>query len=166
MDPERRRYFAYGSNLATAQMARRCPQAVAGSVVTLPGWRFIINSDGVATILPDEKARVIGLTWHLTRRCERALDLYEGVAHDIYRRAEFTVDGRPALVYLARETQPGPPLAGYLEEILASAKRLGMAADYVAELARWGRPETIGPDTTGPETSAPGATGPAPGGRR
>ncbi|CAH0193432.1 gamma-glutamylcyclotransferase family protein [Roseomonas sp. CECT 9278] len=61
MRAERRRYVAYGSNLCAVQMAQRCPQAVAGEVVSLPGWCFVINRRGVATILPDDAAEVTGL---------------------------------------------------------------------------------------------------------
>lgn len=45
-------YFAYGSNLAHTQMARRCPSA--GSpvgVALLRGWKWIINERGYANIV-------------------------------------------------------------------------------------------------------------------
>jgi hypothetical protein len=49
-------------------------------VVELPGWRFVINRRGVATLLPEPGACAAGLVWHLTTACEAALDKYEGVA--------------------------------------------------------------------------------------
>jgi len=136
----RRRYVAYGSNLCAVQMAQRCPQAVAGEVVSLPGWRFVINRRGVATILPDDAAEVTGLVWHLTEDCERALDRYEGVRSNLHRKEVIEAGGAPALVYVASEERPGQPRPGYLEGILAGAERLGIAATYRDGVATWGRP--------------------------
>jgi hypothetical protein len=135
-----RRYLAYGSNLCADQMARRCPAAKPGEVVELPGWRFVINRRGVATLLPDPGACAVGLVWHLTAACEAALDRYEGVADGLYRREEIAAGGAPALIYLAAETRPGMPRPGYLEGILAAAKARGLAEDRRAEIATWGRP--------------------------
>jgi hypothetical protein len=98
-----RRYFAYGSNICAEQMARRCPAAVMGEVVALPGWRFAINRRVVATLLPEPGAEA---------------------GH--YRRDEMEVAGAPALIYLATETRPGQPRQGYLERILAASALRGI----------------------------------------
>ncbi|MGV8122381.1 MAG: gamma-glutamylcyclotransferase family protein [Candidatus Xenobiia bacterium LiM19] len=56
-------YFAYGSNMYTEQMTERCPgQSFEGNAV-LAGKRFIINSNGVATIVPENSSRVWGIVW-------------------------------------------------------------------------------------------------------
>lgn len=136
----RRRYFAYGSNICRRQMAQRCPAAAPDTVAALPDWRFRINRRGVATLVPEAGAVAVGVIWHLTAACEAALDEYEGVAGGHYRKAEMTVGGAPALVYLASEENPGPPRAGYLDRILAAAETWGMAPEWRAEIAAWGRP--------------------------
>lgn len=133
----RRRYFAYGSNLCAAQMARRCPQAREGELVILPGWRFIINQRGVATLVPDAAQQVWGLVWHLTSACEEALDRYEGVAGGFYRKDEIEVGGGVVLVYLAAEKRPGQPRTGYLEGILAACIARGIEPTYRASLEGW-----------------------------
>lgn len=138
MPDGRTRYFAYGSNLCADQMARRCPAATAGEVVSVPGWRFVINRRGVATLLPDAASQAVGLIWHLTQACERALDGFEGVATGVYRKKTTLAGGVPALVYLAAEERPGPPRAGYLEGICAAAARLGLEEGYRGMLAGWG----------------------------
>ncbi len=132
-----RRYLAYGSNLCTDQMARRCPAAMPGEVVPLDGWRFVINREGFATLLPAPGAQAWGLLWHLTPACEAALDTYEGVETGEYRKVEWLVRAAPALVYLASEERPGPPRAGYLERILGGAAVLGMPGAYLAEIGAW-----------------------------
>jgi hypothetical protein len=132
-----RRYLAYGSNLCAEQMGRRCPAAVPGEVVRLEGWRFVINRDGFATLLPTPGAQAWGLVWQLTEACEAALDTYEGVETGEYRKVEWLVGTAPALVYLAAEQRPGPPRAGYLERILGGAAAFGLPAAYLAEIGAW-----------------------------
>ncbi|KAI1759455.1 hypothetical protein GGR53DRAFT_143210 [Hypoxylon sp. FL1150] len=46
-------YFAYGSNLSTSQMRDRCPQSTPVALARLPGWKWIINTRGVANIVRD-----------------------------------------------------------------------------------------------------------------
>lgn len=140
MSAASRRYLAYGSNLCAQQMAQRCPQAEAGEVITLSGWRFAINRRGVATLLQEDGAEAVGLVWHLTEACERHLDRYEGVRSNAYRKEVIDAGGEPALVYLASEERPGQPRPGYLEGILDAAKRLGIAPAHREEIANWGRP--------------------------
>lgn len=136
----RRRYFAYGSNLSVEQMAQRCPAAARGEVAALPGWRFVINRRGVATIVPDPEARVMGLLWDLSETCEVALDRFEGVTSGIYRKRSLDIRGASALVYVATDERPGAPRESYLESIAAAAESLGMAQSYRDSLATWGLP--------------------------
>ena len=133
----RRRYLAYGSNLCLDQMRERCPAAEPGPVVALPGWRFVINRRGVATLLPCPGGQAWGLVWQLTRACEVALDRYEGVASGHYAKADIEVGGSPVLLYLATETAPGFPRRSYLERVVAAAAARGLNTAYVAELAAW-----------------------------
>jgi len=49
-------YFAFGSNLSTDQMLRRCPSSVPVGLGYLPGWRWIINERGYANIVQDDDA--------------------------------------------------------------------------------------------------------------
>lgn len=133
-----RRYFAYGSNMSASQMARRCPGAVADGLVTIPGWRFVINRRGVATLVRDAEKETIGLVWQLTPACELSLDRYEGVKSGIYRKADLEIASGPILAYLAADERFGAPRQGYLEGILTAAKSLGISSAYREELASWG----------------------------
>lgn len=142
MMPENKRYFAYGSNLDTAQMAQRCPGAACLGAAVLKGYRFMIMSRGYATIVPEEGAFVHGLLWMLTPQDEARLDRYESVAQDHYRKKIVTVaaadaGAMPVLTYIARDTQPGKPRAGYLERIAGAAKTHCLPPAYIAELCSW-----------------------------
>jgi len=131
-------HFAYGANLDSREMARRCPTAVKSSKGTLNGYRFLINSRGVATVVPDGKSRVEGLLWSLSREDENRLDYFEGVP-DYYQKQYLEVlpsIGRPvsALVYVAIDSVPGKPREGYLDKIIKNARYLGFPTKYISQL--------------------------------
>jgi gamma-glutamylcyclotransferase (GGCT)/AIG2-like uncharacterized protein YtfP len=82
-----RYYFAYGSNMDGGQMRRRCPDANCVGVGMIPGWKFRINTRGVATIVPDDESTVYGIVWSLSKADEQSLDRYEGVSLGLYSKA-------------------------------------------------------------------------------
>ncbi|KAI2614943.1 hypothetical protein GGR54DRAFT_615413 [Hypoxylon sp. NC1633] len=45
-------YFAYGSNLSTTQMSKRCPTSKPIGLALLPDWKWLINQRGYANIVP------------------------------------------------------------------------------------------------------------------
>ncbi len=135
-------YFAYGSNILISQMAERCPEATPGHIGTLPGWRFLINERGVATITPDPEAQTLGLLWRVGPGDIVALDGYEGVAEGRYERRilDVTPEGHepePVIVYVDPRTDSGPPRDGYLEKILTGATACGLPESYVDALRRF-----------------------------
>ena len=105
-----RLYFAYGSNLSTTQMASRCPGARPLHLAWLGGWRFIINTRGVANIVPDDSDAfttaasnrpvttgsegsspgVYGILYEIDADDEESLDLCEGVPF-VYEKVEMGV---------------------------------------------------------------------------
>lgn len=133
-------YFAYGSNLCVAQMARRCPGAVDPRPARLDGHDWLINQRGVATIEPLDGSHVHGVLWHVTDHDLDALDSAEGVPVR-YRRDRLTVhtvDGAaPAWVYIDHRVDPGPPRPGYLERILAGAIHHELPHRWIEFLRRW-----------------------------
>jgi gamma-glutamylcyclotransferase len=132
-DLSRQRYFAYGSNIVATHMHRRCPAAHDIGMARLDGWRFIINQEGYATIVPDPSAYVLGVLWALTSACEATLDDYEEIATGLYTKAYLEIQGTPTFVYLATNALPGHPLAGYLEAIIAEAYRRGVDPAYITQ---------------------------------
>ena len=143
MDENRRYYFAYGSNMAKAQMASRCPGSQLFGRAQLLRHAFLINESGVATVAPARNCVTLGLLWTLTPADERALDRYAGVPGGHYRKKIMAVhpeDGGKAvkaLIYVAFNTKPGVPRPGYLEKIIPAAWEGGFPPIYVAELESW-----------------------------
>jgi len=142
-----RPYFAYGSNIVSNTLKRRCPTARFVGVARLHHYRFGIVRSGYASVVPECHAVLYGVLWLVTAADERRLDAYEEIATGLYRRACLSVepvpnhrDGRrriSALVYLAKGAGLGRPRPGYLEPILAAAHSHGFPPSACAEIARW-----------------------------
>lgn len=135
-------YFAFGSNIVPAQMAKRCPGSAALGRADLADHRFRIGRRGYGTVVPETAAVVVGILWELRPEDEAALDVYEGVRHGLYRKVRRTVrlvsgELREAYVYVAADPEPGKAVAGYMERIVAAAEAHGFPEAYLEELRGW-----------------------------
>ena len=134
-------HFAYGSNMHRAVMRKYAPQAVALGVACLKDYRFIITTDGYASVAPHPRSCVHGLLWRLTARDRVTLDRWENIAAGLYGAEMLPVVAagkrRRALVYISRARPRGVPRPGYMEIVIAAARECGLPADYVASLRRW-----------------------------
>jgi cation transport regulator ChaC len=135
-------YFAYGSNMDTIQMRGRCPDSVPVATAELFGYRFIINSRGVATIVEDESSIVHGVLWRTTDEDEESLDHYEGVSSGLYSKEYLRVKTEDdevvkALVYVAADRAEGESRNGYMKRIIEAADKMGLPETYAAELKKW-----------------------------
>lgn len=136
-------YFAYGSNMPSAQMAERCPGAVALGAARLRGRRLAFNAWSerrgglVADVPPAPGGGVWGVLWRVTEAHAAALDRYEGVARGQYRRASVRVE-RPgggetdAFAYVIRAPGvEGPTTAAYRALLVEGAREHGLPAAWV-----------------------------------
>jgi gamma-glutamylcyclotransferase (GGCT)/AIG2-like uncharacterized protein YtfP len=134
-------YFAYGSNISEEGMRSRCPQAQAIGPARLDGWRFIINTDGYASIVPSPGGKVHGVLWRLSARDLRALNAYEAIDCGLYVRRMLPVRcanlRHRVLVFIARRSERGRPRPGYLASIVAAARDWQLPEAYVSALGRW-----------------------------
>ncbi|HEY7051059.1 MAG TPA: poly-gamma-glutamate hydrolase family protein [Mycobacterium sp.] len=151
-------YFAYGSNLCTAQMTRRCPDATNPRPARLADHDWLINQRGVATVEQFAGSQVHGVVWQLSDHDLAALDSAEGVPVR-YRRDRLTVhtvDGPAhAWVYIDHRVEVGAPRAGYLERIIDGAIHHGLPHRWVEFLRRWDPahwPRPLVSKHTGPQT--------------
>ena len=134
-------YFAYGSNMCRAPMRARCPSAREVGIATLAGYRFMVTSDGYASVVPSPGDVVHGLVWRLVPRDLAVLNAYESLDTGLYRIVTLPVrlgsKQVAAMIYVARSRTPGLPRPGYLETVLTAARELDLPAAYVDTLARW-----------------------------
>lgn len=113
-------YFAYGSNLNIAQMARRCPRATPIRAFALKDWQLVFR--GVADIVQKSGAVVWGGVWDITDECERALDRYEGLSSGLYRKvhgklAQPIAGQTEMMFYVMNSEGIFPPSEDYLDAI-------------------------------------------------
>ena len=134
-------HFAYGSNMHRGLMRKHAPTAAPVGMARLAEYRFVITSDGYASVEPARRRAVYGALWRLTPRDRVTLDLWENIAAGQYRAKILPVlqggRRRPALVYVARPRPLGQPKAGYMEIVVAAARALELPGDYVASLEEW-----------------------------
>jgi gamma-glutamylcyclotransferase (GGCT)/AIG2-like uncharacterized protein YtfP len=133
-------YFAYGSNMDAAAMARRCPASRPLGIARLVRHRFAILQAGYATAVRDPGATVHGLLYDLALADVPALDRYEDIARGLYRKLVLPVlrkEAGPvrALVYVGAGLSGGQPRPGHMEGVVAAARAAGLPAPYLAFLA-------------------------------
>lgn len=137
-----RLYFAYGSNMDRAHMARLCPQAEPYGVAALRSYKYVIAASGFATVIPWPGSFVHGVLWKIGPKEIAALDRYEDVAGGLYRAVQLPIKYNErllrALVYLASGDKTGLTPSGYSEKIVAAAKDWNLPAGYVDYLAGQG----------------------------
>jgi hypothetical protein len=134
-------YFAYGSNMNRAAMARRCPGARAIGPATLEGYKFFVGSDGWGSVKPKRGERVHGVLWQLMPRDIAALHAYELLHRGLYDVRHLPVRSgahrRTAMIYVLRRRAPGKPKPGYVEMIAAAARAWKLPERYIRSVERW-----------------------------
>ena len=133
-------YVAYGSNLQSAQMKERCPDArVVGRGYIdhhLLTFRTSGSPHGVATIIPCSASRVPVVVWRISHADERNLDVYEGFPW-LYRKRRVCVklDGQDMVTAMAYVMNPGfrpaPPSPWYLDTIRQGYRIHGLDLDFL-----------------------------------
>ena len=153
-------YFAYGSNMDSAAMAKRSPKARVMGLARLPRHRFFIMSEGYASIKHDPRRSVLGVLWDVPLSDIPALDRYESLHSGLYSKITQPVvihqagtgsglvkgTSKRALLYVGRSGTAGKPKAGYLENVLAAARAHGLPEGYLYELEH-GEPAPHKPGT-------------------
>lgn len=138
-------YFAYGSNLLTARLQRRCdaadPVGIAYANDRMIDFSKLSNDgSGKATLRRAPNRRTPGMLFEIPIAQRHALDRVEGYPDHYDRSNTFPVrrsDGQSvqAVTYLARS--PVPNLNAYdwyLALVIAGALEHGLDADHIAAL--------------------------------
>ena len=134
-------YAAYGSNLDPRQMLLRAPHSPHLGTGWLRGWRLTFGGEeigwegAVATLAEDSDASVFVSIYDLTPVDERALDEWEGVTTDLYRKIRVRVETLTGTslcyVYVLNSFEGGVPSKRYLEIMIAAALEAGAPSDYI-----------------------------------
>ncbi len=143
-------YFAYGSNLNSAQMKIRCPDAVEVSPAVLEGWQ--LRERLYADIEPAPGECVNGALYEISPDDLAALDYYEGYPDFYTRKTVLVTDKagvyRKALVYHmtahCQDRRSERPYPAQYREVCSEG------AEY------WGIPNAFVPQDAGKNTLFPG----------
>jgi hypothetical protein len=143
-------YFAYGSNMAAAELRRRVPGAVLKGGAYLPDHRLRfsrrsrISRTGVADVVYSARMRTWGVVFDVPDSGMDELDLKEGVGIGAYERRSVEVawptggDRLTVETYtvLRKEPQEISPSVSYVARMLVAAGEHGLPESYLAFL-RW-----------------------------
>jgi gamma-glutamylcyclotransferase (GGCT)/AIG2-like uncharacterized protein YtfP len=134
-------YFAYGLNMDVAGMRDRCPRSLPLGLARLPRHRFIVTTDGYASVVRDPRESVHGVLWDCALGDIRTLDKFEDLASGLYVKISqpVIVEGgaKRALIYVGRSGEIGRPRPGYLEQVVAAGKERGLPEAYLAGMTRF-----------------------------
>ena len=130
-------YFAYGSNLWSEQMRKRCPSSKPLTTAELLGYRlhFIQPHDGwgggVAGVVRDQRSVVPGVVYELSGEDVQRLDGFEPVGSGRYWRDDTEVrqaDGSALRCWIYRGSvfpdAPYEPSASYIKAMVDGATEI------------------------------------------
>ena len=128
-------YFGYGSNLNHSHMSRRCPNAKFIAPMTVHNWKLVFR--GVADIEPSRGSKVIGGLWKISKRCELALDGYEGFPF-LYGKGVMVTDiggvDHNVMTYIMQQHDCiKPPSDMYLETIEQGYEDCGLPKSHLSK---------------------------------
>jgi len=129
-----------------ARMHERAPHSPHRGTGYLESWRLTFGGDDIgwdgalATVVEDATEHVFVSLYDLTPQDERALDEWEGVAVDVYRKIKVrvhTLDGEPlCFLYVLNGYEGGLPSKQYMSIIVDAAIAAGAPVDYLEDLAK------------------------------
>lgn len=136
-----RHLFAYGPWLDEEVLGQLCPDPEFVTLARYDSRRWMVNSDGTATIVPRRDFRVLGVIWSVHEVGLAALDIHAGVPqqHDRFGSFAKTAAGQLCVseFYATRNRLPGKGSPSYLRPILKAAQRWAFPQDYLDELSSW-----------------------------
>lgn len=160
-------YFAYGLNMDEAGMAQRCPRSTRLGLARLERHRFMITSDGYASVVRDPRNTVHGVLWDCALADIRTLDKFEDIASGLYVKISQSVivpgGAKRALVYIGRSATPGRAKPGYMEQVLTAAKAQALPEAYLSGLTRFLNKPILDVKSTSQLEAAELPPGPVPG---
>jgi gamma-glutamylcyclotransferase (GGCT)/AIG2-like uncharacterized protein YtfP len=142
-------YFAFGSNMDTAQMERRCPGSVVVGRGRLDGYALVFDgkskkwNGAAANAVPKKGGSVWGTLYEVAPAHLDSLDRFEGIQLGLYHRETVKVE-RPgygeveAVSYVRDAGKLGAPNVRYLYAMVKGAAMNGLPISYIAGMVRTG----------------------------
>jgi hypothetical protein len=138
--------WAYGSNLCLEQMKSRCPAAKPFAPLCLKNGQLTFRGVADCEFVESEEGKPVsviqGGLWKITRKCEAALDTFEGVRGGVYEKRYLllSISGKltKCLYYKMLPQDEGefgvmPPRQSYFDTIVQGYRDFGLDLRYLEE---------------------------------
>jgi len=144
--PSHRHVFAFGSLMAEKRIRKLCPEPRFVTTARYLSKRFIINDDGVATLVPRRDFIVHGVVWEISDIAQCGLDIALGMPGIRDRFGSFARGPAGELIsseyYGSRNNRTfGKASHKYLQPILDAARHWKFPQSYLNEIASWAQTE-------------------------
>jgi hypothetical protein len=151
--PGYRHVFAYGPLMAQKRIRKLCPDPRFVTTARYFSKRFVINDDGVATLVPRRDFTVYGVIWAISDIAQCGLDIALGMPgiRDRFGSLARGPDGQlvSSEYYGARNNRTiGKASHKYLQPILDAARHWNFPQSYLDEIGGWAQPEPRTKSTT------------------
>lgn len=132
-------YAAYGSNMNTSDMKKRCPNSRVVAIGSLRGWRLTFRGSraGYANVEPERAGAVPVVIWAISDECEVALDEYEEYP-ELYEKEVVCIETQTgsvsAMLYrmaVPHRNRPTIPASDYMECLCKGYAEHGFNGDVI-----------------------------------
>ncbi|MFS8182154.1 gamma-glutamylcyclotransferase family protein [Pseudovibrio denitrificans] len=134
-------YFAYGRLMNPKIMASRCPQAKSLGSASMDGYRFIITTEGVPSMVKAPGKRVHGVLWDCRIGDVTVVDgaeaLFRKGLDKVFLPVRSGGQNKSAIIYLSRTANTGKPHAKAWEGVMEAAEHWDFPETYREELRQW-----------------------------
>jgi len=136
-----RHLFAHSEFMAEDRLRELGSEAEFVCVAYYESRRWIVNSEGIASVIPRRGHQVHGVIWRIPEIELAALDIYLGVPSNVERfgALAYLPNGRriTSEYYGTKIRELGAASAEYLAPILKAGRERGLPDSYVEEMAAW-----------------------------
>jgi hypothetical protein len=124
-----------------AELSQRAPDPIFVTTARITSRRFIVNADGIPSMVPRRSYTVYGAVFDLDVPALTCLSLRLGFPSMVERYGGFVRDPNGTLMvvefHAARNHRVGRASPDCISAIVASAQHYGFPESYVEELCEW-----------------------------
>jgi hypothetical protein len=142
--PGHHHIFAFDLLMREDRIRQYCPSARLVSTARLLSRRWIVNQDGIATIMPCRNSVVHGVVWTITDREQADLETQLGFPSSVDRFGAFTRGPDEEMIttefYASRNHRHGEVGWPDIIQLMATGRELGFPEEYLNDFGMWAPP--------------------------
>lgn len=142
--PGHRHVFAFDLLMREDCIREYCPSAMLVTAARLLSRRWLVNQDGIATIMPCRGSTVHGVVWEITKRDQFTLETKLGVPAKLDRSGALARGPQEEMIatelYASGKHRFGVADTLDIPQLITTGRELGFPEAYLSELATWASP--------------------------